>query len=433
MKRSAPGALLCAALLAGCAGAPAVVQAPPTDLATAQRDIAAIKAAPLKPGSGHDVRDAAAFRYENLHAPMFTPSARIARGGPVSTLPFALRPEIGRTPVQTRLGAMTVDRFVDAFPMDGVLMIQHGRVVYERYPRMRADDLHQLYSVSKLVIALLVAELVDAGRVEPQLGIEHYVPALADSDWAGVSVQNILDMASGMQKTGLEEEAWEAEFWASAYGRLPPSPYALIAAMRRDPALPQGADFEYATRNTFVLAWLLESVWRQPLAEIVSARLWQRIGADHDAYMGISPSGAPHTEFSMTLRDLGRLGMLYTPSAANISVPALVSKATLRRMQRGGRPELLRGIEHEQNARGFDGEAVDHNGWQWDAVFADGTLWKSGYAGQGLLVSPAHDLVIAFFSSWPAMDRQDYNRFQGVARQLIRAGVFGAPDAPSPT
>ena len=59
-----------------------------------------------------------------------------------------------------------------------------------------------------------------------------------------------------------------------------------------------------------------------------------------------------------------------------------------------------------------------------DAVFADGSLFKAGYGGQGLLVSPRHHLVVAFVSSWPAMDRQDYNRFQWIARQLIHAGAF---------
>ncbi|MGH8447227.1 MAG: serine hydrolase domain-containing protein, partial [Solimonas sp.] len=386
-----------------------------------------LKAAPLKPGSGHDTGNVEAFRYENLHATAFTPSARIARGGAVAVLPLALRPQIGRRVVRTRLGTMSVDAFVDAFPMDGVLMIHRGRIVYERYPRMRADDGHQLYSVSKVVIALLVAELVDLGRVDPQQPVERYIPPLAASEWAGVRVQNILDMASGMQKTGLQDEAWEAEFWASAYGQLPLSPHELIAGMRRAAAPPQGSRFAYATRNTFVLAWLLETLWQQPLAQIVSERLWQRIGAEHDAFMGLSPGGAPHTEFSTTLRDLGRVGLLYTPSWHRVSVRPLVSAATLRRLRDEGRPQLLQGIERDLNERGFDREPVHHNGWQWDAVFADGTLFKAGYGGQGLLVSPAHDLVVAFVSSWPAMDRQDYNRFQGIARQLIRAGLFDVP------
>ncbi|MGH8446859.1 MAG: serine hydrolase domain-containing protein [Solimonas sp.] len=408
---------LALALLAGAAAAqdtPAQVQA-----------WHALRAAsPQLPFSGHPSEDAAAFRYESLHSSEFVATARIARRGAVSALPYALRADIGAARVQTRLGEMTVDAFVDAFPMDGVLMIEHGRIVYERYPAMRADDAHLSYSVSKILPALLVAELVDLGRVDPQQGIERYIPRLAHSAWAGVRVQNILDMASGMQKTGLEDDAWEDEFWASMMGRLPQSTYEFIAAMQRDPATPQGTDFEYSTRNTFVLAWLVETLWRQPFAEVVSERLWQRIGAEHDALIGVSPDGAPHPRLAMSLRDLGRIGLLYTPSWRRVSARPLVSAATLRRMQYEGRPGLLQGIEAELNARSFPGSRIDHNGWQWDAVFADGMLWKSGYGGQGLLVSPRHDLVVAFFGSWPRTGSNDYNRFQWIARQLVDRGFF---------
>ena len=389
-----------------------------------------LSAAPLRPGNGHDTWDAEAFRYENLHGTEFTPGARIARGGAVTKLPYALRSDIGRTIVQTRLGQMSVDRFVDTFPMDGVLMIHRGRIVYERYPRMRDTDTHQIYSVSKIIPALLIAELVDQGRVDPRQPIETYIPALAATEWRGVLVQNILDMATGMEETGLEDPSWEAQFWESQFNRLSPSPYDLVAHMRRDAKVPQGTDFQYATRNTFVLAWLLEAVWQQPFASIVSQRLWRHIGAEHDAFMGVSPGGAPHTEFAMTLRDLGRVGLLYVPddnrgpNEARVSQGLRVSPRMLERMQRDGRPELLRGLERDLNERGFDHEPVHHNGWQWDAVFADGSLFKAGYGGQGLLVSPRHHLVVAFVSSWPAMDRQDYNRFQWIARQLIHAGAF---------
>ncbi|WP_028006577.1 serine hydrolase domain-containing protein [Solimonas flava] len=407
-----------AALLAACVAA---AQETPAQV---QRWHALRAASPLLPFSGDPDEDAAAFRYESLHSSEFITTARIARGGPVATLPPAPRADIGAARVQTRLGEMTVDRFVEAFPMDGVLILHHGRIVYERYPKMRADDAHLIYSVSKIVPALLVAELVDLGRVDPQQGIERYIPRLAGTDWAGVRVQNILDMASGMQKTGLEDEAWEDEFWASMMGRRPGSTYDEIAAMKRDPQIPQGTDFEYGTQNTFVLAWLVETLWDRPFTDVVSERLWQRIGAEHDADAGVSPDGAPHPRLAMTLRDLGRLGLLYTPSWRRVASRPLVSAAALHRMQFEGRPALLKGIEVELNERSFPGSRIDHNGWQWDAVFPDGTLWKSGFGGQGLMVSPKRDLVVAFFGSWPATGRPEYNRFQWLARQLVERGYF---------
>ncbi|NKF23574.1 serine hydrolase domain-containing protein [Solimonas marina] len=420
-------ALNVAALLLAMGAGPLAAQPTPTPTPTpaqVQAWHALREASPYLPFSGAASEDAEEFRYESLHSGEFLTSARIARGGPVAALPYALRPEIGAARVQTRLGAMTVDQFVERFPMDGVLILHHGRIVYERYPKMRADDAHLTYSVSKVIPALLVAELVDLGRVDPRLGIEHYIPRLAHSQWAGVTVQNILDMASGMQKTGLEDDAWEDEFWASMMGRLPGSTYDYVAAMQRNPEIPQGTDFEYGTQNSFVLAWLVETMWKRPFADVVSDRLWTRIGAEHDALVGVSPDGAPHPRIAMTLRDLGRVGLLYTPSWRMVSRTRLVSKAALHRTQFEGRPALLKGIEVDLNERSFPGSRIDHNGWQWDAVFGDGTMWKSGFGGQGLMVSPQHDLVVAFFGSWPATGRPDYNRFQWLARQLVERGYF---------
>jgi len=37
--------------------------------------------------------------------------------------------------------------------------------------------------------------------------------------------------------------------------------------------------------------------------------------------------------------------------------------------------------------------------YQWDAVFPDGDLLKSGRLGQGIYVSPETDTVVVFFSS----------------------------------
>lgn len=420
--------------LGGCsrfdAATPTIDQAPPYSAQQVLAFHAELAAAALWPGSGHRTDDAEAFRFENLNSPRFIPGALIARGGPVAALPYRWRDDIEQAEVDTRDGRMTVDAFVHHFPLDGVLIIHRGAIVYESYPRMRADDTHLIYSVSKTIPALLVARLAEQGAVDPQQPIDRYIPALAASGWRGVLVQNILDMASGIERTGLDDERWEDELWDTLLARpgaAPVSTYDFIAQQRADPAKPQGTDFDYSTKNTFVLAWLVESVTGKPFATVVAEELWQKIGAEQNAHMGVSPLGAPHARFAMTLRDLGRYGLLYTPSWRTVTREPLVSAATLQRMQREGRPYLLKGHEAELNRVAFAGEPVSHNGWQWDAVFADGTLFKSGFAGQGLLISPAHDLVVAFYGSWPAMDRQQYNRFQWLARQLIQRGYFDRP------
>ena len=46
-----------------------------------------------------------------------------------------------------------------------------------------------------------------------------------------------------------------------------------------------------------------------------------------------------------------------------------------------------------------NGGAPIGNAYQWDAVFEDGDLYKSGLLGQGLYVSPETDTVVVWFST----------------------------------
>jgi hypothetical protein len=51
----------------------------------------------------------------------------------------------------------------------------------------------------------------------------------------------------------------------------------------------------------------------------------------------------------------------------------------------------------------------------------DGDFFKGGFGGQGLYVSPARDLVIAYTGA-PGVDKEG-NRLQWVARQLATSGL----------
>jgi len=39
------------------------------------------------------------------------------------------------------------------------------------------------------------------------------------------------------------------------------------------------------------------------------------------------------------------------------------------------------------------------NHYQWDAIFEDGDMYKSGFGGQGLYVSPTRDMAVVWFGT----------------------------------
>ncbi len=71
----------------------------------------------------------------------------------------------------------------------------------------------------------------------------------------------------------------------------------------------------------------------------------------------------------------------------------------LKRMQTSGeRDNYLKGALGPRLAEEFR-DAPLFNSYQWDAVFADGDLYKSGMNGQGLYVSPSRDNVVVWFAT----------------------------------
>ncbi len=138
------------------------------------------------------------MHYAFLHMSEFFTQAIIHRTGPISSLRSNPRTDIAGCPVETRIGEMTLSEYVERGPVNGVVVVSSGEIVYESYPGMRSYDKHLLMSVSKIFVSTIIGILEDDDRLDSQLAIDHYLPELSGSGWEGVSVRDILDMASGI-------------------------------------------------------------------------------------------------------------------------------------------------------------------------------------------------------------------------------------------
>jgi CubicO group peptidase (beta-lactamase class C family) len=360
-------------------------------------------------------------RFAYLNKSQFFRHALIHRAGPVSKLQSAPNAEIGKTKSNTHAGEMTLDEWT-AGHLDGCIVILEGKIVYERYPRMRPQDKHIWWSVSKSVAGTIVGLLEEQGKVDVSKPIETYIPELAKSEWKGTPVIDILDMTSGM--TGLEADDPEAY-------TNPASPYALfegslglqavipktmkstyqyIATLKRQK--PSGKKNEYTSVNTFVCAWLAEKVTGKPYAELVSEIFWQKIGAESDALIAVSEVGASgaHGYVNSTLRDLARYGLLYTPMWDVVAKEQVVPDALIRRIQNDGRPAVYENGKGKAVWDGYMGEECVHATRQFDFVTKDGDFGKAGYHGQTLYISPSKNLVVASFATVEKYDTFTFAR-----------------------
>jgi CubicO group peptidase (beta-lactamase class C family) len=309
--------------------------------------------------------------------------------------------------------------------VDGVLILHKGEIVFESYPRMQPYERHLTWSVSKVVVGTALASLQAQGLADMQLPVEQYLPELADTAWAGIRVQDIANMASGIDcqdSDGYHNSQaciYRYEETLGITPRVNPeiSPLGALKRMQRrnDP----GKQYEYVSANTFVLGRVIESITDKPLWRALEELLWDRIGAEADALLTVNPMGDAYASggISMRLRDVARFGEIFTDVAAM----GVVTDSHLEDLKSGAvAPFPAQDLEYF--SKQFPGDIPSHAAWQWDLIWADGDMFKSGYSGQGIYVSPSRDLIMVHFGTHGSDDT--HHSLLEIERQLATSGLF---------
>ena len=376
--------------------------------------------------------------WTHKNAQQLFPTAAVHRAGPVKPLPRRPMTALAEFPVATPQGAMPFDAFLhsDQSTALGVVILHQGSIVFERYPRMKDYQKPVYWSVAKVLPATLVRVFEERGEVDVSRPIEAYLPELGASAFAGVSVRNILDMASGLDCADEYEDRDSCYYRYSiaigdgyrdpADAAAPDNPYDFVATLQAARQGPPGEQFSYSGVNTFVLAWLVEKLTGQPFQDVLSREIWSKLGAEADAAYIAYRYGIPltHGGFMARPRDLARFGLLFTPSHQRVSDARIISKAHVEFLRFGANPALRRNLGAVSTRMGGQNTAGPyvHNIYQWDYVHSDGTLYKGGWAGQGLIVNPALDLVAVYASYF----KDDYSEVALGAKVFeVLHGLFG--------
>ncbi len=378
-----------------------------------------------------------AMAWNNKNLNRLFPTVNVYRAGPVRELERETVAEITDFEVDIPGGTMAFADFLrsDLSTCMGMVILHQGKIVFEDYPRMEPYERPIYWSVTKVLVSSVLSILEDRGLFEIDKSIETYLPELAGSSYEGITVRNILDMATGVDCSeeyydrsscyyGLMETTGEAHFGDESAD----NPYTYIAALRVGKYAEQGTSFEYGSINTYILGWLVEKLTGMPFQDAFSREFWTRIGAEGDAAILAPRFGVPMFAggFLGRPRDLARFGLLFTPSYGVVSDRKIISDEHIEMLINGGRPELL------ANARGgppdeVTGKVVKHNVYQWDLVFTNNDIFKGGWAGQGLLVNPDRDLV-AVYVGYSSDDESELDVLPRL-RQVL-SGVFGVDDGP---
>jgi CubicO group peptidase (beta-lactamase class C family) len=363
-------------------------------------------------------------RWGFQHIRDLIPTARIRRGdGPTWELP---RGERDLSTVRLPFGDRSVDlaTFLDETWTDGLLVLHPGRVVHERYLNgLRSDTTHLLMSVSKSVTSVVCGSLVVDGRLAPEDLVTAHCPELAGSSWDGCTVRHLLDMRAG---TRFNEDYADLDADVRVYEQV------YLWRPRTNPDLPDdilayyatlanqgvhGGPFDYRSILTDVLAWVMERAAGARLADLISERLWQPMGAEFDAEITVDAHGNPMADggICVTLRDLARFGQLLI--AGGVGGPdgrPVIPSAWLHDTLTPD-PDSVAAYGATQPDEQRLGSYYRNQFWVLDP---SGPIYRgSGINGQSVFVHGPGQVVIAKLSTWPVAWED------GIAERTLRAFV----------
>ncbi len=369
------------------------------------------------------------LRWSVCHLRALLPTTQVSRGlGAPVPLPRA--PDGGIDAVTfTPLGGgapMTWRESLDANYTDGMLILHRGRIVYERYAGCLGEaGKHAAMSMTKSLTGLLAEILVAEGTLDEDRLVGVIIPELKDSAFGSATVRQVMDMTTALDFSEDYADP-DAGIWrySAAANPLPKPPgytgpigyYAFLPTVAQQGR--HGDAFGYKTVNTDVLGWLIARTAGRSVPDLLSARIWARIGAEQDGYMTVDALGTAFAGggLSAGLRDLGRIGLLMLNGGV-INGERLFPASVVRRIRGGGDKAAFAKAGYTTMPGG------SYRSMWWVFHNPHGAFAARGVHGQTIYVDPAAQMVIVRFASHPqaknaVIDPTSLPAYQAVAAYL---------------
>lgn len=275
-----------------------------------------------------------------------------------------------------------------------MIVLKDGKVAFEHYDRGVTEKTHWMsMSIAKPFVSTLVGAAIKDGAIKSiDDMVVDYLPQLKGSAYDGVSVRNILMMASGVKwdETYTNPQSdrrkyLEIQIASNKQGAL----FDLMKSLPK--AAPPGTVLNYSTGETALIGEVLQAATKKNLSQYCSEKLWVPLGMESDATWVLdSPNGheVGGTGMNIVPRDFARFGQ-FLLNGAIVGGKALVPDGYLA---------------EATSPKEMGGKTVYH-GYQWwpvdpaeGAVHA-GAFHMKAIQGQFLYVNPKEKVVIVVLSA----------------------------------
>ena len=371
------------------------------------------------------------MRWSVCHLRELLPTEQVSRGlGAPVPLEYALDGSIDAVsflPIGSD-SAITWEASLAKNYTDGILIMHKGKVVYEYYSGCLSDaGKHAAMSMTKSATGLLAEILVAEGTLDDTARVSDIIPELSNSAFGSASVRQVMDMVTGLAYSENYADP-NADIWAYSAAASPlPKPknytgpvgyFEYLQTVKPDGE--HGDAFHYKTINTDTLGWIISRVTGQEITELLSERIWSRMGAEQDAYMTVDAKGVPFAGggLSAGLRDMARFGQLVL-NKGMINGKRLFPKAAIEHIQQGGDKAAFEKAGYQYLPGG------SYRSMWWVFHNAHGAFAARGVHGQTVYVDPTAEMVIVRFASHPnagnaAIDPTSLPAYQAVAEHLLK-------------
>lgn len=371
------------------------------------------------------------LRWTVCHIRELMPTKQVSRGiGAPVPLKYALKKGIDDltfTPIGGKC-TMTWRESLSKNYTDGILIIHKGKVAYERYfGALYEIGKHAAMSMTKSMTGLLAEILVAEGQLDDRAKVEILVPELKGSAFGSATVRQVMDMTTALDYSEDYADP-EADIWvySKAASPLPkskdyrgPNGYLEYLQTVKQKGV-HGEAFGYKTVNTDALGWIISRVTGKDLAQLLSDRIWSRMGAEQDGYMTVDAKGTPFAGggLSAGLRDLGRIGLIMLHNGA-INGQRLFPQEVVKRIRYGGDKKAFAKAGYQTLQGG------SYRSMWWMFHNKHGAFAARGVHGQTIYIDPAAEMVIVRFASYPTaknakIDPASLPAYQAVAEYLMK-------------
>ncbi len=338
----------------------------------------------------------------------FLPVHPISRGARATE--FALRPaDLGAlaVPHPWEDRSATFTEVMGATHTDGWMVTHRGAIVGEQYLGTLAPaGMHLLMSVSKSLTATTAGLLAASGELNLDAPVTDYVPQLVGSGYEGALVRHLVDMRTGVRfsEEYLNEDAEvrlleEAIGWApKKHPEVPDSLLGFLSTLGQE--RPHGGLFDYKSCETDALGFVIQGAAARHAGDVMSERLWQPMGAEFDAHVGIDSVGGGMFDggVSAAMRDLARFGNLYVNKGYALDGAAVLPEWWVEDTFAGG-PDSREAFASSEDATYMRG-GMYRNGFWFPSESGD-VMLALGIHGQMIYMNRVTGVVGVKVSSWP--------------------------------